>query len=126
MDTATANTIFFVVTPIVAVGLTVWIVIFLRRASRIAGARNSRLANDIASLTPPTAGETPQVPASATGSSIAWDMLPWSEPQTPARPVAEPPSNSIEGKLAELADLHARKLISDEELAVARAKILAE
>jgi hypothetical protein len=126
MDTATANTIFFVATPIVAVGLTVWIVIFLRRASRITGARASLLTSDIASLSPPVEGTTPQVPASATGSSISWDTLPWSAPQAPARSVAEPPSNSIESKLAELGDLHARKLISDEELAVARAKALSE
>jgi hypothetical protein len=126
MNTTTANTIFFVVTPIVVIGLTVWIVIFLRRASRITGASNNRLVTDIASLRPPTAGATPQVPASVTGSSIAWDTLPWGEPQAPTRPVVEPPASSIEGKLAELNDLHARKLISDEELAVARAKVLAE
>jgi hypothetical protein len=126
MDTATANTGFFVVTTIVAVGLTVWIVIFLRRASRITGARASRLTSDIASLAPPSEGPTPQVPASATGSSIAWDTLPWSAPQPPAHPITDPPTNSIESKLAQLGDLHARNLISDEELAVARARVLSE
>jgi hypothetical protein len=127
MDTAVVNAIFIVSSVIVVVGLVSWLLIFARRAARLSRASDIRLATDIASLAPPATDDKPQVPASDTGSSIAWDTLPWSEPQSASRPpAAQPAADSIEGRLAELSELHARKLISDDELAAARAKVLAE
>jgi hypothetical protein len=126
MNTATANLVFIVGAVVVLGGLGTWITIFLRNASRIARASDGRLVTDLAALSAPPTGSSPQVPASSTGSSIAWDNLPWSEPQTAPKPVVAPAAGSAEGKLAELNDLHARGLITDEELATARAKVLAD
>jgi hypothetical protein len=127
MNTATENAVFIVGTVIIVAGIAVWLVVLARRASRAARASDIRLATDIASLAAPDKDATPHLPASATGSSIAWDTLPWDQPQSEApAPPAEPAANTLAGRLAELNDLHARKLITDEELAAARAKVLAE
>jgi hypothetical protein len=127
MNTATENAIFIVGTVIIVSGLITWLVVFARRAARFSRASDIRLATDIASLAAPDKDASPQIPASATGSSIAWDTLPWDQPQSATpQPVAGPAASSIEGRLAELNDLHARKLITDEELAAARAKVLAD
>lgn len=127
MNTATENAIFIVGTVIIVGGLVIWLVVFARRAARIARASDIRLATDIASLAAPDKDASPQVPASDTGSSIAWDTLPWDQPQSAALdPVAEPAANTLEGRLAELKELHDRGLITDDELAAARAKVLAD
>jgi hypothetical protein len=127
MNTATENAIFIVGSVIIVAGLVIWVAILVRRASRVSRASDIRLATDIASLAAPDKDANSQVPASPTGSSIAWDTLPWDQPQSPApTPLAELPANSLEGRLAELSDLHARGLITDDELATARAKVLAE
>src|ERR1700712_1996536 len=105
MDVTATNTAFIVITVIVGVGLITWITIFFRRAARIARGGDSRLEMDLATLTPPPADAAPQTPASSTGSSIAWDRLPWAEPHSPVKPIISPAAGSIEGRLAELSDL---------------------
>jgi hypothetical protein len=50
---------------------------------------------------------------------------PPSPPPTLIPPPPPPPATSIEQRLAELGDLHARGVITDDELAAGRAKIIA-
>jgi hypothetical protein len=133
MNPANTDVAFIAGTAVVLVGLAIWIAVFFRRASRIVRSGSGRLDDSLSSLSPPPAGMAPQIPASSTGSSIAWDTLPWNDPQVadrrdvdPAADSSTPVPGSIESRLAELGELHARHLISDDELAAARAKVLAE
>jgi hypothetical protein len=49
-----------------------------------------------------------------------------SAPPGPLAPSAPPAAKSVEERLAELSDLHSRGVITDEELAAGRAKIIGE
>jgi hypothetical protein len=117
MDTATINVLFVVVAVLVVAGLVTWVVLVVRRASSNTRTGDARLAAELQSAVrnPPVAGPTPTV--------VAPDAAPVS-PATGASDAS--PVDDIEARLARLAGLHARGVITDRELAEARAKILAE
>jgi hypothetical protein len=122
MNTATVNALFIVVAILVVGGLVTWIVVVLRRASRITRTGNARLAAELhsAARNPPTAPSPAEAPAT-----------PRAAPTPRATPAAAPvadaaPAADIEARLARLDGLHARGVITDRERAEARAKILAE
>jgi hypothetical protein len=100
--------IFIVVTAAVVVGLIVWVVVISARANRQSAASDARLAVELQALAAdPPAPAPPSLEVPADGAQQTAD-------------------SSKEDRLSELANLHSRGLISDDELATARAKILAE
>ena len=117
-----ANILFGIIFGVIAVGLIVWVVVIVRRArnitkasdstlnARLYAAVNEQVKHD--SVTGPTA--TKSTPAILTPVDSTTD---------PSDAKATGPK---EARLAELADLHERGLISDDELAAARSKILSE
>jgi hypothetical protein len=121
--TSSANVIFVVILVVVVVALVIWIVTISSRAKRMSEASDARLAAQLADIArnPPT---TPKPFAAESPAERSEQVIAMAEDddETPAQ-VA---SASKESRLAELADLHAKGSISDDELAVARAKILAE
>jgi hypothetical protein len=114
-DQGTFNAIFGVIATIVVIGIVVTIIVAIVNAKKVVDSGHNPLTLqtelelkvlDSAALAPST---TPD--ASTAGSSAA-------------PPAAD--AESIEDRLHKLDDLHARKLITDEELAAARAKVLAQ
>ena len=101
--------IFIVVIVAVVAALVIWIATISARAKRMSTASDARLATELHALAenPP-----PATPMSEDGDS------------DPAEQVTVGPSKEV--RLTELAALHSKSLISDDELAAARAKILAE
>lgn len=110
------DVIFGVVFGLVAVGLIVWVVVIVLRARSVTGASDERLNSRLYAAL----NNLPQDDASIP------KKLPPAPGKAPVDPADAAPSGPKEARLAELSDLHARGLISDDELAAARAKILAE
>jgi cytoskeletal protein RodZ len=119
----TLNVLITVIFVIVVVAIVVWIVTVSLRARRASEASDARLASQLQMIADnppaakPFASETPAERSEAVVAA-AEDPTLVPEDATPASLKAE--------RLAELGELHAKGLISDEELATARAKILAE
>jgi hypothetical protein len=101
--------IIFIVAIIAAVAaLVIWIAIISARAKRLSAASDARLATELHVL-------AANPPAAAPPSLVTPTVHPYAVDDS-----------TKEERLSELADLRARSLISDDELATARAKILAE
>jgi hypothetical protein len=120
---ATSDILFVVIFVVVIVGLVVWIASISRRARQASAASDDRVAMQLKAAMadlPPTKPFTDETPAERSANIIA--------DGTDASLVPEDASPAAlkETRLAELADLRTRGLISDDELATARAKILAE
>lgn len=118
-----SDIVFVVIFIVVIVGLVVWIASISRRAKQASLASDNRVAMQLkASMAdlPPTKSFADETPAERNANIIAdgTDASLVPEDATPAA--------LKETRLSELADLHTRGLISDDELAAARAKILAE
>jgi predicted PurR-regulated permease PerM len=119
-----STTIFVVVIIVVVVALVLWIASISRRAQRLSNASDERLAaqlQDVAKNLPPTTPFEVETSAQRSAQVIAMATDDENDPSSVATPAA-----TKESRLAEVMDLHSRGLISDEELATARAKILAE
>ena len=110
------NIIFGVVFGVIVLGLVIWIVTIYRRAKGVSDASDARLNARLYAA----AAELPEVPQGPP------TQAPTVAPNPQLATVDAGPSGPKESRLAELADLRSRGLISDEELAAARAKILAE
>jgi uncharacterized membrane protein len=117
------DTIFLVVLVVVVLALVIWIATISSRAKRISNASDARLAAQLADIAanPPAAPKpfAAETPAERSEQVIA---MAEDDDETPAQVT----SATKESRLAELADLHAKGSITDDELATARAKILAE
>ena len=121
-DMNTANTLYIVGLVVVIIAIVIWISTISRRAKRMSDASDARLAAqlaDIANNAPTTKSFDQETPAERSEQVIAMAQ---DDDETPAQ-IA---TSTKESRLAELADLHAKGSISDDELAAARAKILAE
>ena len=122
MFVGTTSLLFVMVLVVVVAGLVIWIVTISARAKRMSEASDARLAAQLKEIAdnPPVAKPFEQeTPAERSEQVIAMAS---DEDLTPAAVVA----STKEDRLAELADLHTRGTITDDELAIARAKILAE
>ncbi|HEY4270213.1 MAG TPA: hypothetical protein VGM94_18665 [Galbitalea sp.] len=115
-DQGTFTAIFGVIATIVVIGIIITIIVAVVNAKKVVDAGHNPLTLqtelelkvlDSAALAPSTTPATPGVAHTSAADP-------------------PPPADSIEERLHKLADLHARNLISDEELAAARAKVLAE
>jgi hypothetical protein len=116
---STSDIVFIVVIIAIVVALVIWIATISARAKRMSTASDALLAVQLEEIAanPPVAtslgqqasGERSERVMTAGGSSANNGA-----------------ASTKEVRLTELADLHARGLISDDELATARAKILAE
>ena len=118
----TSDVLFVVVLIIVVVGIVIWIATVSSRAKRISAASDSRLAaqlQDIANNPPAAKAFADETPAERSEQVIAMAR---DDDATP--PVII--SSTKAERLTELADLHSKGEITDDELAAARAKILAE
>jgi FtsZ-interacting cell division protein ZipA len=106
---STSDIIFIVVIVAVVAALVIWIATISARAKRMSAFSDARLATELQELAenPPEVTPMDQVRASERVAQVTVG-----------------PSKEV--RLSELADLHSKSLISDDELAAARAKILAE
>jgi hypothetical protein len=130
------SAILFVTFALVIVGgLAVWIAIVVRRAGELNRESDSRLASLEASAvklpTLPVTFEDPlAAPVAAAAGSLTLTPPASSVPEAVTEPAPEPltadPVNELEAKLRRLDGLHARGVITDAELAAARASLLAE
>jgi sensor histidine kinase regulating citrate/malate metabolism len=117
-----ANILFVVVVIVVAAALVIWIATISSRAKRMSSASDARLVSqlqDVANNPPATKPFADETSAERSEQVIAMAQ---DDDDTPAAVVA---STKAE-RLTELADLHSKGTITDDELAAARAKILAE
>jgi flagellar biosynthesis/type III secretory pathway M-ring protein FliF/YscJ len=106
---STGDIVFIVAIVAVVAALVIWIATISARAKRMSAVSDARLATELQALAanPPAATPTEQEnPSERAGQAAVAD--------------------SKEDRLLELAELHSKSLISDDELATARAKILAE
>jgi hypothetical protein len=111
----TTDEIFLLVFGLVAAALIIWVIVIVRRAQGITNASESRLNTRLyAAVNDSTLTDVPAAPIAPAPIASA------------AAPKGTAPSGSKETRLAELSDLHDRGLIDENELAAARAKILAE
>jgi hypothetical protein len=142
IDSAAILFILFIV--LVLAGFAIWITIIVRRASRLTRASDIRLTADLQSAVAEVTGTAPmKVGVTTDGGAIMFaDELPAApepitvpefvegptlpEPNSVPEPVEGPSTTDIESRLDKLAGLHARGVITDDELATARLKILAE
>jgi hypothetical protein len=118
----TSDVLFVVILVVVVVALVVWIATISSRAKRMSAASDARLAaqlQDIASNPPVVKPFDQETPAERSEQVIAMAS---DDDATPAEII----SSTKEERLTELSALHAKGTISDDELATARAKILAE
>jgi hypothetical protein len=106
---STSDIIFIVVVVAVVAALVIWIATISVRAKRMSTAADARLATELQALAENPPPVTPMSEISASDR---------------AGQVTAQPSKEV--RLTELAELHSKSLISDDELADARAKILAE
>jgi hypothetical protein len=104
-----SDIIFIVVIVAVVAALVIWIATISARAKRMSTAADARLATELQALAenPPPVTPMSEISASDRGGQVTVG-----------------PSKEV--RLTELAELHSKSLISDDELAAARAKILAE
>lgn len=117
------NVLFTVIFVVVIIGLVGWIVMVSVRARRANAASDARLAAQlqmIAAEPPKAKSFADETPAEKSAAVVAAAEDPTLVPEDAS------PANLKASRLAELGDLHDKGLISDEELATARAKILAE
>src|ERR1700712_1890497 len=118
-----ANLLFLVVLVVVVVALVIWIATISARARRVSDASDARLAEKLSEIAknPPVAPKPfdQETPAERSEQVIA---MAGDDDETPAQVNAATKAS----RLTELADLHAKGAITDDELAAARAKILAE
>jgi uncharacterized membrane protein len=107
---------------VVIAALVIWIASIARRARRVSDASDARLAAQLAEIAqnpPATKAFEDETPAERSEQVVAMAR---DDDATPSDVV-----NSTKAeRLAELADLRVRGSITDDELAAARAKILAE
>jgi hypothetical protein len=120
-----ANLIFAVVFGVIVVALVIWIAAIYRRAKQVSNASDARLNARLYAA----AAELPTASDRDVGSDAAAQFAPSKSAAVghplPGSPDAAPSGPKV-SRLAELVDLHERGLISDDELAAARASILAE
>jgi hypothetical protein len=123
------NLIFAIVFGVIVVALVVWIAVIYSRAKQVSDASDARLNARLYAA----AATLPSESASDEDTRTPADSQPpLSKPAAPVVRYPMPgspdaaPSGPKDARLAELGDLHERGLISDGELAAARAKILAE
>jgi type II secretory pathway pseudopilin PulG len=112
-----------VVFVVVIAGLVLWIASISRRAKQSSAASDQRIAQQLQAAMvdlPPTKPFADETAAERNANIISDGTDPALDPEDAS------PAALKETRLAELGDLHARGLISDDELATARAKILAE
>jgi uncharacterized membrane protein len=116
------NFLFVIVLIVVVVALVIWIASISTRAKRMSAASDARLAAQLQEIadnppvTKPFDQETPAERSEAVIEAASDDDL--TPAQVESRTKAE--------RLTELAELHDKGAITDEELAAARARILAE
>ena len=114
--------IFTIVFAVIVLALLIWIVAIYRRAKRATDASdarlNARLYAAVSSL--------PETTGHAQTTSGAPQPDPVADALDGAPSIDATPSGRKDERLAELDDLHGRGLITDDELAAARARILAE
>jgi hypothetical protein len=118
----TLTIIYVVVLVVVIVAIVIWIATISRRAKRMSEASDARLAAQLADFAknPPATKPFDQETAAERSEQVV--AMAEDDDETPAQIATA----TKESRLAELADLHAKGAISDDELAAARAKILAE
>lgn len=117
------NVIFVVVLVVIVVGLVIWIASISRRAKAASAASDARLAvqlQEAAKDLPATKPFSDETPAERSEAVIEAGTDPSLVPEDAT------PAATKETRLSELAELHGKGLISDDELTAARAKILAE
>jgi sensor histidine kinase regulating citrate/malate metabolism len=118
----TGNVLFVVGLIVVVVALVIWIATISARAKRMSAASDARLAaqlQDIANNPPTTKAFDQETPAERSEQVIA---MAGDDDATPATVVAR----TKEERLTELSNLHTKGAITDDELAAARARVLAE
>jgi len=120
----TSNVVFTLVFVVVIIALIIWIVAISQRAKKASADSDARLATQLqafaAELPEKSKDFADETPAERSDAVIAAAEDPTLVPEDAS------PLNLKASRLAELSDLHDKGLISDEELAMARAKILAE
>ena len=122
IDMSTGNILFVVVLIAVVAGLLIWIATISARAKRMSAASDARLAAQLQSIAnnpPVTKPFEQETPAERSEQVIAMAQ---DDDETPAAVGATTKAE----RLVELSELHAKGAITDDELATARAKILAE
>jgi flagellar biosynthesis/type III secretory pathway M-ring protein FliF/YscJ len=118
----TSDVLFVVVLIVVVVGIVIWIATVSARAKRISAASDARLAAQLQAIAdnpPATKPFDQETPAERSEQVIE---MAHDDDETPAQIVA----STKEERLTELSALHSKGSITDDELATARAKILAE
>jgi cytoskeletal protein RodZ len=118
----TGNVLFVVVLIVIVIALVIWIATISSRAKRMSAASDARLATqlqEIANNPPPTKPFDAETPAERSEQVIAMARDDDASPEAIT-------SSTKEERLAELGELHTKGTITDDELAAARAKILAE
>jgi len=116
------STVFIVVVVVVVAALVIWIATISARAKRMSAASDARLAmqlQDIADNPPVTKPFAEETPAERSEQVIAMARDDDASPETIA-------ASTKAERLTELSDLHSKGSITDDELAAARARILAE
>ena len=116
------NIVFILAAVVVVAALVIWIATISARAKRMSAASDARLASqlqDIAANPPVSKPFNQETPAERSEQVVAMAR---DDDATPEALVA---STKAE-RLTELSDLHSKGSITDDELAAARAKILAE
>jgi sensor histidine kinase regulating citrate/malate metabolism len=117
-----SDVLFVVILIVVVVALVIWIATISSRAKRMSAASDARLAaqlQDVANNPPVVKPFDQETPAERSEQVIAMAS---DDDATPAEIVAR----TKEERLTELSALHAKGSITDDELAAARARILAE
>jgi len=118
----TLTILYVVVLVVVIVAIVIWIATISRRAKRMSEASDARLAAQLADFAknPPATKPFDQETTAERSEQVV--AMAEDDDETPAQIATA----TKESRLAELADLHSKGAISDDELAAARAKILAE
>ena len=117
-DQGTFTAIFGVIATIVVIGIVITIIVAIVNAKKVvdSGHNPLTLQTELELKVLDSAALAPSPSSSAAGPSAT----------PPAAAAVAGSAESIEDRLHKLDDLHARKLITDEELAAARAKVLAQ
>jgi hypothetical protein len=119
---STGNLLFLVAAIVVVAALVIWIATISARAKRMSAASDARLAmqlQDIADHPPATKPFAEETSAERSEQVIAMARDDDASPDTVV-------ASTKAERLTELSDLHSKGSITDDELAAARAKILAE
>jgi hypothetical protein len=117
-----SNVLFVVVLIVVVAIIVIWIAMISARAKRISAASDARLAAQLQDMV--NNPEAAKAFADETAVERSEQVIAMARQDDAIPPVI---ISSTKGeRLAELSDLHAKGAITDDELAAARAKILAE